>query len=514
MQQLKLYSFFVCLIVYVLFIIVFSALLSSIYKMNIKLIRHGVEDKRLIIEYQKKNRKKSICDIITNVFSCVVSICFIFVFMFSFYVQVLKPEPTGNFSIPLVVKSGSMSKKYEDNKYLFENNLNDQINTFDLIFISELPKEEDLKLYDIVVYEVEGELIVHRIVGIDEPNSNHPNNRYFLLQGDAVKNPDYFPVLYDQMVGIYNGKRIPMVGTFIAFLQSPAGYLCLILVVFYVIIAPILSKKIVIEEEKRVKQIASSSPEKKEDVPDSTTKTIKKGLMPSEKKINRKIKRAILIFLSIFLAYSISQASASWKFASDRLNDISDDYRVNLDWPILSSTAKTLAENIVNHPTNGMNNSKSYLNDQISSRWSKLTIGGRRNTLGSMAATQGDDLDEDFNLTAGGVDFLLHFIDDDNDGDIDYYYLYICEVYLGKKGEINFWGTSNKTPGEPTTPIGEYIYPIHRFKVTKVNGKWTIGVEEIGSCKSVWYEESRSSSNATQIPSFDPNTWVDGNETN
>ena len=38
------------------------------------------------------------------------------------------------------------------NKYLVENKLNDQINMFDLILCRHLPAEEDLELYDIVVY--------------------------------------------------------------------------------------------------------------------------------------------------------------------------------------------------------------------------------------------------------------------------------------------------------------------------------------------------------------------------
>ena len=94
-----------------------------------------------------------------------------------------------------VIPSTSMSEKYENNTYLFDNNLNDQIKMFDLVILNELPKEEDLQLYDIVVYEhISGTLLIHRIVGIEEPNESHPNERYFLLQGDAVHYPDSFPV--------------------------------------------------------------------------------------------------------------------------------------------------------------------------------------------------------------------------------------------------------------------------------------------------------------------------------
>lgn len=45
---------------------------------------------------------------------------------------------------------------------------------FDLIVVSPLPKESDLKLYDIVVYEADGQMIVHRIVDIKEADETHP----------------------------------------------------------------------------------------------------------------------------------------------------------------------------------------------------------------------------------------------------------------------------------------------------------------------------------------------------
>ena len=137
-----------------------------------------------------------------------------------------------------------MSKKNEKNKYLFDNNLNNQIQMFDLIAMYKLPDEMDLKLYDVVIYEVDDMLIVHRIVEIEEPNEKHPDHRYFKLQGDAVDAPDRFPVLYSQMRGIYKGWKVPFIGSFIMFMQSPAGWLCILLVVGAVIGSPIIDRKL------------------------------------------------------------------------------------------------------------------------------------------------------------------------------------------------------------------------------------------------------------------------------
>ena len=153
-----------------------------------------------------------------------------------------------------------MSKKHENNTYLFENNLNDQFQTFDMILTYKIPPEEDLQLYDIVVYEVDGGLVVHRIVGIIEPNEFHPNERHFLLQGDAVETPDRFPVRYNQMQAIYRGKRIPYIGSFVSFLQSPAGWMCMILIVVAIVAMPILEKKIEKAKAERWALLSGANP--------------------------------------------------------------------------------------------------------------------------------------------------------------------------------------------------------------------------------------------------------------
>ena len=145
-----------------------------------------------------------------------------------------------------------MAEKNENNKYLFDNHLDDQIQMFDIVICRHLPAEDELELYDVVVYQQDDIYVIHRIVGIEEPNEQHPNERHFLLQGDAVERPDVFPVLYSQMQGIYEGSRIPFVGSFVLFLQSPAGWLCVLLVIFAMIATPVVEKKIKEETDKRI----------------------------------------------------------------------------------------------------------------------------------------------------------------------------------------------------------------------------------------------------------------------
>ena len=78
---------------------------------------------------------------------------------------------------------------------------------------------------------------------------------YFLLQGDAVEAPDRFPVLYGQMRGIYRGNRIPFVGSFILFMQSLAGWLCVFLIVFAMIATPLLERKLQRAKDERLEQL-------------------------------------------------------------------------------------------------------------------------------------------------------------------------------------------------------------------------------------------------------------------
>lgn len=248
------YSFIVCMIVYVVLTLLFTTLIVYILRLSLKLIRNGVEDDKILDEYEKSRRRQNSSKVgagIERVFTTLMCLVMFCVFGFSVYTQFVADNKA---EIPTyrVVLSGSMSKKYEKNKYLFDNDLNDQFQRFDLILTRPLPKEEDLKLYDIVVYEVENELVVHRIVEIEEPNEFHPNERYFRLQGDNVHIADKYPVKYSQMKAIYKGERVPHIGSFIAFLQSPAGYMCLILILLGIMLIPILEKKIAKEQRGRL----------------------------------------------------------------------------------------------------------------------------------------------------------------------------------------------------------------------------------------------------------------------
>lgn len=274
------YTLILCLIVYVGLVALFATTIVIITKQTLKLMRVGVEDEKIKTEYFKNKDKKQsvIMGIINLVIPIVACAVMLTLFIGSVIVGALSDNKVGEVPVMKVVTTASMASKNEKNEYLFDNEINDQLQVYDIIFAHKLPDEMELKQYDIVLYEVEpGVMIIHRIVNIEEPNEKHPNERYFLLQGDAVQYPDKFPVKYSQMKGIYRGERIPFIGSFVVFMQSTAGVLCVMLVVFASIVMPFLEKKF--NKEKQLRLIAmgvlnaDGSEVKAEEVETATTET-------------------------------------------------------------------------------------------------------------------------------------------------------------------------------------------------------------------------------------------------
>ena len=261
MEGYSVYVFILCLLVFVMLGGVCSAMLTIIVKSSLRIIKIGAEDEKIKAEYEKAQAKKGKVKGLDYALSLILCLVLCAIFVFSLYVNLRKDSFSDKLPTFQVVQSGSMSKKHENNGYLEQNNLNDQFQTFDIILTYKAPKESEIKLYDVVVYEVDGRLIVHRVIGIEEPNSNHPNERWFLCQGDANSRSDRFPVKYQQIKGIYRGEHIAFVGSFVLFFQSPAGWICILFVAAFTVITPILEKKFKKAKDERLKIIAESEKE-------------------------------------------------------------------------------------------------------------------------------------------------------------------------------------------------------------------------------------------------------------
>ncbi len=268
MTEYEIYVFLLCLIVFILLTTLSIVCLTIITKLSLRLIRSGADDERILADYRKKRNKKQskYTKFADYAVSGVVCLMFIIMLLGSLTIRFTENSHCGFLPTYRVVRTGSMAEKNSKNTYLSENNLDNQIQIFDLIRTEKLPDEMDLELYDIVVYEVDGVMVIHRIVEIEEPNSTHPDCRHFRLQGDAVDSPDRFPVIYEQMRAIYRGDRTPFIGSFILFMQSPAGWLCTLLIIFTIITTPILDKKLKNARDERLEICLHKHP----DVPSKT----------------------------------------------------------------------------------------------------------------------------------------------------------------------------------------------------------------------------------------------------
>ena len=255
MTNYEMYTFLICLVMFLLLAGTFTLFLVNFYKSSKKLINLGGEDNNILKDAEKKQKEtkkqKTFKKVLDAIVSGLIVTASVGVFVFSLVVTPKNITDPVTTQTAQVVKSSSMSYRNTNNQYLFDNNLTNQFDTFDLVMVNKLPAEQDLKLWDIVVYESNGKLVIHRIVEIEEPNEYHPTLRYFRTQGDAIDTHDKFPVLYEQMRGIYTGQKIPFVGSFILFLQSYAGILCICLVVASTIVTPILENGLDKEKEKR-----------------------------------------------------------------------------------------------------------------------------------------------------------------------------------------------------------------------------------------------------------------------
>lgn len=110
---------------------------------------------------------------------------------------------------PMVVRSGSMSGNAEDH-----------IEVGDLIFVGKADINA-LKEGDIITFTEESSktVVTHRII---EVTADENGEKTFITKGDANNIKDMTPVTADRVIGIFK-TRIPKVGDFAMFLQTPLG---------------------------------------------------------------------------------------------------------------------------------------------------------------------------------------------------------------------------------------------------------------------------------------------------
>ena len=239
------------------FAAIFTILYMSFAKSTISEIKSGKRDIELLDEviYEQQThvkRKKEITGTIKSVifftFIALVTPLFVISLINKLAGDVI---PLGNRSI-MIVASGSMSEIHESDYELKSSGWTNQFKQYDMIVIEKV-NPSSLKIGDVIAFKnSKGENIIHRIRGIDWLNGG------FITQGDAVGKPDGFNPTRDQVIGKYISKRIPLVGIFIIFFQSPAGIVTVLSLLYCMIMIDTITKKIDKAQLKRVEKLAAA----------------------------------------------------------------------------------------------------------------------------------------------------------------------------------------------------------------------------------------------------------------
>jgi signal peptidase len=138
---------------------------------------------------------------------------------------------------PMIIVSGSME---------------DTIMKGDLVFIKKIDTDE-IKKGDIIAFFEDKFVVTHRVIDVQ---IGQDGQKSFQTKGDHNVSPDLLPVLPENVVGIYIG-RIPKMGDFAVFLQTPVG-----MIVF--IGAPILIYLVVVTIRREI-YVRRNMKDKKED---------------------------------------------------------------------------------------------------------------------------------------------------------------------------------------------------------------------------------------------------------
>lgn len=248
----------ISLIVTVIGVFSFAAIFTILYKSyatsQIAELRSGKKDIELIDEviYERQTkvkRRRKITKIVRTIVFYAIMILLVPLFIFSLVNRIQKNVTMIGNKTMMVVASGSMSMKNVANDYLITNNLNDQFNTYDIIFLEKVDSASDLKLYDTVAYiNDKGINVIHRIKEIRTDGS-------YVTRGDSNNADDAYHPKFDDIIGRYTGSRLKGVGIFVIFLQSYAGIITVVSLVYCLIMIDRTAEKINLVQDKRIKQL-------------------------------------------------------------------------------------------------------------------------------------------------------------------------------------------------------------------------------------------------------------------
>lgn len=190
------------------------------YKKYLK--EYDPDEDESFIDYTKRKRKNARYNSIAlNIVDWVICIFCVAVVIFSCYLKSQHQQLFIGDSSLMVVETGSMATVNDFNDYIEENNLDDQIPQSSLITITRVKDPSDMKIYDIYAFEVDDNIIIHRLIDINEVDGE----TVYVFRGDANSGSLSYEtaITFTQIVGHYTGYNNQALGTIVIYLQSPVG---------------------------------------------------------------------------------------------------------------------------------------------------------------------------------------------------------------------------------------------------------------------------------------------------
>ena len=236
MSSIEVLSLIVTIVCLLSFCLVFTFLFRHYYLNSIDEVKSGRADYD-VIEFNKERidknslKREKTKKIVGKTIGYAFLAAVVIFFGFSVYSRFFNNNLIFGDSGFIVISSGSMSQRNEANDYLDEYNLTNQFDTYDIIGITRYDSIEEVKLYDVVAFYGQDDVIyVHRIIEVRDNNT-------FVTRGDSNAISDtnrlYNGYLtYDKIIGYYNDFRVQLIGVFIVFLQSNSGIITILSVVY------------------------------------------------------------------------------------------------------------------------------------------------------------------------------------------------------------------------------------------------------------------------------------------
>lgn len=257
MQFLSIIPIIVTFIGVTSFAVLFTILYKTYANSQIEEIKSGKRDIEIIDEVirnrdKKIIKRKKILKVVKTVVYYAALAIVVPLFLFSLYSKIVNNVLMIGGRNLMVVASPSMSEINDANKYVQENNLTNQFDQYDIIYLEKIADPTMLSKYDVICFKNDkGINIIHRIREIKVIDGE----LRYVTRGDANKSDDSYSPKFEDIVGRYTGKKIDGIGIFIIFLQSGAGIITIVSLVYCLVMIDRNAEKINKVQRERAKKI-------------------------------------------------------------------------------------------------------------------------------------------------------------------------------------------------------------------------------------------------------------------